>query len=175
MLGYTLAYYSDDTDLSWEIYLLRIQRLMGITTRVRPRVSGDEEGGGWAEDEAVSTFKRSAWHDCQLGEYFSCVLLVPLVVFDPLMVVFDSWWMNWKGGGWWRHCGQWRMGPASSLLGKNSTKSIFQLCFQKLEGSEYKFSEAVKLDSYVNIISTGPPNVYYVGGKSGYLAKLSKS
>ena len=158
MLGYTVTYF----------YLLRTQRLMGITTRVRPRVPGDEERGGWAEDEAMSTFKRSAWHDCQLGEYFSCVLLDPLVV-------FDSWWMNWKGGGWRRYCGQRRMGPASSLLGKNSTKSIFQLCFQKLEGSEYKFSEAVKLDSYVNIISTGPPNVYYVGGKSGYLAKLSKS
>ena len=85
MLGYTLAYYSDDTDLSWEIYLLRIQRLMGITTRVRPRVSGDEEGGGWAEDEAVSTFKRSAWHDCQLGEYFGCV---------ELMVVLDSLWIE---------------------------------------------------------------------------------
>ena len=91
------------------------------------------------------------------------------------LVVLDPWWMNGKGGGWRRHCGQWGMGPESSLLGKNSTKSIFHLCFQKLEGSEYKFSEAVKLDSYVNIISTGPPNVYYVGGKSGYLAKLSKS
>ena len=46
MLDYTLAYYLDDTDLSLEIYLLRTQRLMGITTRARPRVSGDEEGGG---------------------------------------------------------------------------------------------------------------------------------
>ena len=46
MLDYTLAYYLDDTDLNREIYLLRTQRLMGITTRARPRVSGDEEGGG---------------------------------------------------------------------------------------------------------------------------------
>ena len=138
---------------------------MGITTRVRPRVSGDEEGGGWAEDEAVSTFKRSAWHDCQLGEYFGCVEL--LVVLDSLWiekVVVDG--ATVVSGGWDQRAVFWVRTPQ---------KSIFQLCFQKLEGSEYKFSEAVKLDSYVNIISTGPPNVYYVGGKSGYLAKLSKS
>lgn len=45
----------------------------------------------------------------------------------------------------------------------------------KLEEGEYKFSEAVKLDSYVNILCTGSAQVYYAGGKSGYLAKISKS
>ena len=47
--------------------------------------------------------------------------------------------------------------------------------FQKLEEGEYRFSEAVKLDSYVNILCTGTNHVYYAGGKSGYLAKISKS
>ena len=75
-----------NTDLSREIYSLRTQRLMGITTRARPRVSGDEEGGGWAEDEAVSTFKRSAWHDCQFGEYFGCV--------GPMVNELKRWWLT---------------------------------------------------------------------------------
>ena len=47
--------------------------------------------------------------------------------------------------------------------------------FQKLEEGEYKFSEAVKLDSYVNILCAGSTQVYYAGGKSGYLAKISRS
>ena len=47
--------------------------------------------------------------------------------------------------------------------------------FQKLEEGEYKFSEAVKLDSYVNILCAGSNQVYYAGGKSGYLAKISRS
>lgn len=46
--------------------------------------------------------------------------------------------------------------------------------FQKLEGDEYKFNDAVKLDSYVNILCTGNTGAYYAGGKSGYLAKISK-
>jgi len=45
----------------------------------------------------------------------------------------------------------------------------------KLEEGEYKFSEAVKLDSYVNILCTGSTQVYYAGGKSGYLVKVSRS
>ena len=48
------------------------------------------------------------------------------------LVVLDPWWMNWKGGGWRRHCGQWRMGPASSLLGKNSQKIPFSALFSEI-------------------------------------------
>ena len=54
-------------------------------------------------------------------------------------------------------------------------KPDLRIMFQKLEESEYKFSEAVKLDSYVNILCTGGSQVYYAGGKSGYLAKISRS
>ena len=69
------------------------------------------------------------------------------------------------------------MGPACGHLGKITLfwKLNLNLVFQKLEEGEYKFSEAVKLDSYVNILCTGSAQVYYAGGKSGYLAKISKS
>ena len=74
---------------------------------------------------------------CQLlnGQHDMIVNSVStLVVLDPV-VVFDSWWMNWKGGGWRRHCGQWRMGPASSLLGKNSQKNpLFSFVFRNWKG-----------------------------------------
>ena len=57
----------------------------------------------------------------------------------------------------------------------NFRKPNLRTIFQKLEEGEYRFSEAVKLDSYVNILCTGTNQVYYAGGKSGYLAKISKS
>ena len=54
-------------------------------------------------------------------------------------------------------------------------KPNLRAVFQKLEEGEYRFSEAVKLDSYVNILCSGSNQVCYAGGKSGYLAKISKS
>ena len=56
-----------------------------------------------------------------------------------------------------------------------SLETSLRTVFQKLEEGEYKFSEAVKLDSYVNILCAGSTQDYYAGGKSGYLAKISRS
>jgi len=49
-----------------------------------------------------------------------------------------------------------------------------RVAFWKHDGGEFVFSEDVKLDSYVNIMCKGDNNIYYVGGKKGFLAKISK-
>ena len=136
--------------------------------------AGNEERRRGAEDETKSDFERAAWYDCQLGEYFNSFKFCSWI-FSPYFVPVM---LHHVSGDCWRgKCDQWRVGPACRLLGKNQIFGSISLrtVFQKLEEGEYKFSEAVKLDSYVNILCTGSTQAYYAGGKSGYLVKISRS
>jgi len=49
-----------------------------------------------------------------------------------------------------------------------------RVVFWKIKEEEFVFLEAVKLESYVNILCQGDHETYYAGGKKGYLVKISQ-
>jgi len=48
------------------------------------------------------------------------------------------------------------------------------LIWEKKASIDYKMKEEVKLESYINTMCSGQENSYYLGGKKGYLVKVSK-
>ena len=51
---------------------------------------------------------------------------------------------------------------------------ILIVLFQIKDGGEYKMSEDVKIGSYINVLCKGEGEVYYAGGKEGFLVKLAQ-
>jgi len=49
-----------------------------------------------------------------------------------------------------------------------------RVVFWEMKEDAYDFIEEVKLDSYVNIICKGDTDTYFVGGKKGYLVRISR-
>ena len=68
-------------------------------------------------------------------------------------------------GGWDQRVVFW----VSLLLEKWFRKLDF---LQKQDGTGFKLSESVKLDSYINVMCRGSGG-YYAGGKEGYLVKIA--
>ena len=51
----------------------------------------------------------------------------------------------------------------------------YTVCYilQRSQGKEYEYQEDVALESYVNTMCSTGRQTYFIGGKKGYLVKVS--